>query len=51
MKKASERRPTLTGTSKRKHDLQLQFPQHTGQDSAISSSGVLGYLQNKNYTW
>lgn len=38
--KESEKRPTLTGTSKRKHALQLQFPRHTGQDSAISSSGV-----------
>ena len=38
---------TFTGASKRKHALQLQFPRHTGQASAMSSSGVCGYLHDK----
>lgn len=35
---------TLTGTSMRKHALQLQFSLHTGQASAKASFGILGYL-------
>lgn len=30
----------------RKQDLQLQLPRQTGQDSAISSSDILGYLED-----
>lgn len=35
---------TLSGTSKRKHDLQLQLWQQIGQASWKASSGILGYL-------
>lgn len=38
---------TLTGASRRKHALQLQFPRQNGQALAISSSFVIGYLRNK----